>query len=65
MIIVQYTSVLTDEQSKVVYRHLDTNVSKIDIQDKLDKLVETINEYIYRIEQEENIELIEIIKLYC
>ena len=43
----------------------DTNVSKIDIQDKLDKLVETINEYIYRIEQDENIELIEIIKLYC
>ena len=43
----------------------DTNVSKIDIQDKLDKLVETIHENIYRIEQEENIELIEIIKLYC
>ena len=43
----------------------DTNVSKIDIQDKLNKLVETINECIYRIEQEENIELIEIIKLYC
>jgi len=43
----------------------DTNVSKIDIRDKLDKLVETINEYIYRIEQQENIELIEIIKLYC
>ena len=43
----------------------DTNVSKIDIRDKLDKLVETINEYIYRIEQDENIELIEIIKLYC
>jgi hypothetical protein len=43
----------------------DTNVSKIDIQDKLDKLVETINENIYRIEQEKNIELIEIIKLYC
>ena len=43
----------------------DTNVSKIDIQDKLDKLVETINEYIYIIEQEENVELIEIIKLYC
>ena len=50
---------------KFLYIHLDTNVSKIDIQDKLDKLVETINEYIYRIEQEENIELIEIIKLYC
>jgi len=43
----------------------DTNVSKIDIQDKLDKLVETINKNIYRIEQNENIELIEIIKLYC
>ena len=39
-------SIITDEQSKVVYRHLDTNVSKIDIQDKLDKLVETINDYI-------------------
>ena len=43
----------------------DPNVSKINIQDKLDKLVETINEYIYIIEQEENIELIKIIKLYC
>jgi hypothetical protein len=43
----------------------DTNVSKIDIQDKLDKLVETINDCIVRIENEENIELIEIIKLYC
>ena len=43
----------------------DTNVSKIDIQNKLDKLVETINESIYRIKGEENIELIEIIKLYC
>jgi len=40
-------------------------VSKIDIQDKLVKLVETINEHINRIKQEENIELIEIIKLYC
>ena len=43
----------------------DTNVSKIDIQDKLDKLVETINDCVYIIENEENIELIEIIKLYC
>jgi len=43
----------------------DTNVSKTDIQDKLNKLVETINECIYRIEREENIELIEIIRLYC
>ena len=43
----------------------DTNVSKIDFDDKLDKLVETINNCIYRIEYEENIELVEIIKLYC
>jgi hypothetical protein len=43
----------------------DTNVSKIDIQDKLNKLIETIEECIYRIENEENLELMEIIKLYC
>jgi hypothetical protein len=43
----------------------DTNVSKTDIDDKLDKLVETMNECITRIEQEENTELVEIIKLYC
>ena len=42
----------------------DTNVSKIDISDKLDKLIETMNECITRIEQEENRELVEIIKLY-
>ena len=43
----------------------DTNVSKIDVSDKLDKLIETMNECITRIEQEENRELVEIIKLYC
>jgi len=43
----------------------DTNVSKIDINDKLDKLVETINYCINRIQREENNELLEIIKLYC
>ena len=42
----------------------DTNVSKIDVSDKLDKLIETMNECITRIEQEENRELVEIIKLY-
>ena len=42
-----------------------TNVSKIDIKDKLNKLVETINECIYRIEKGEHIELVEIKKLYC
>ena len=43
----------------------DDNVSKIDIRDKLDKLIETIEECTRRIAREENIELVEIIKLYC
>ena len=43
----------------------DTNVSKIDLNDKLDKLVETINICVDRIECEENTELVQIIKLYC
>ena len=43
----------------------DTNVSKTDIADKLDKLIETMNECIERIKCEENIELVEIIRLYC
>jgi transposase InsO family protein len=43
----------------------DTNVSKIDIEDKLDKLIETMKENIVRIECGENTEFLEIIKLYC
>jgi hypothetical protein len=43
----------------------DDNISKVDIDDKLDKLIETMNECIDRIEREENVELVEIIKLYC
>jgi hypothetical protein len=43
----------------------DSNVSKIDIQDKLDKLVETMNDCIVRIEDDKNTELVEIIKLFC
>ena len=43
----------------------DSNVSKVDIEDKLDTLIETMKECISRIENEENEELIEIIKLYC
>jgi len=42
----------------------DTNVSKIDIDDKLDKLIETINDCIDRIDNEENENLVEIVKLY-
>ncbi len=64
---IRYDDVFMIHSSKWIFIRFnpDTNVSKIDIQDKLDKLVETINESIYRIKGEENIELIEIIKLYC
>lgn len=43
----------------------DSNVSKIDIADRLNKLIETMEDCISRIEREENSELVEIIKLYC
>ena len=43
----------------------DSNRSKVDIEDKLEKLIETMNECIDRIENDENTELVEIIKLYC
>ena len=43
----------------------DANVSKVDISDKLVKLIETIGECVNRIERGENTELVEIIKLYC
>lgn len=43
----------------------DDNVSKVDISDKLEKLVETIEDCIVRIENDCNTELVEIIKLYC
>ena len=37
---------------------------KIDMEDKLEKLLDTIQEQVGRIENEENEELLEIIKLY-
>ena len=43
----------------------DNNVSKVDIEDKLTMLKETMDECIERIEYEENTELVEIIKLFC
>jgi hypothetical protein len=41
------------------------NPGKVDIDDKLDKLIETMNDCISRIENDENTELLEIYKLYC
>ena len=43
----------------------DNNLSKVDIEDKLTKLKETMDDCIDRIEHEENTELVEIIKLFC
>lgn len=43
----------------------DDNFSKIDIDDKLNKLIETMHDCIDRIKNNENSELVEIIKLYC
>jgi hypothetical protein len=42
----------------------DTNISKTDIEDKLDKLIETMENCIERIKGGENIDLVEIIKLF-
>ena len=41
------------------------NISKVDIDDKLEKLIEVINDCIIQIENEQNTELVKIIKLYC
>lgn len=43
----------------------DSNISKVDIEDKLTKLKETMDKCIDLIEHEENTELVEIIKLFC
>lgn len=43
----------------------DSNMDKTELDDKLDKLIETMEECIHRIEREENTDLLEIIKLYC
>ena len=43
----------------------DDNFSKVDIDDKLDVLVDKIKECILRIQDDKNSELLEIYKLYC
>ena len=42
----------------------DSNVSKVDIERKLATLIKTMKKCIERIEHNENIDLVEIIKLY-
>jgi hypothetical protein len=43
----------------------DDNISKVDIDDKIDVLIDKIKECISRIQNEENLELLKIYKLYC
>jgi hypothetical protein len=43
----------------------DNNISKIDIDDKINILIDKIKECISRIKEDKNTELIEIYKLYC
>ena len=49
---------------KWVFIRFNPDRKGIDIADKLDKLVETIEDAIYRIENEQNTGLLEIVKLY-
>ena len=43
----------------------DNNISKVDIDDKIDVLIDKIKECMLLIQNEENLELLEIYKLYC
>jgi hypothetical protein len=43
----------------------DDNISKVDIDDKIYVLIDKIKKCISRIQNEENLELLEIYKLYC
>ena len=43
----------------------DDNFSKVDIEDKIDKLIETMENCISKIDNNENSQLLEIHKLYC
>ena len=59
---VYLSSYMLDE---IFNNYLLEYVGKIDIDDKLEKLIETMNDCIDRINNDENTEFVEIIKLYC
>jgi hypothetical protein len=64
---IRYNDVYMIHSGKWVFIRFnpDENVSKTDIKEKLKKLIETIHKCIFRIKNEENVELVEIHKLYC
>ncbi len=64
--IIRYDDLYMIHSGKWIYIRFnpDSNISKIDIEDKLSVLIDTIEESIHRIENNMNTELVEIIKLY-
>ena len=63
--IIRYDDVYMIHSCKWIFiRFNPDGDKKIDMEDKLEKLIDTIEEQVERIENEENTELLEIIKLY-
>jgi hypothetical protein len=61
---IRYDDLYMIHSGKWVFIRFNPDGKGIDIADKLDKLVETIKDAIYRIENEQNTGLLEIVKLY-
>ena len=61
---IRYDDLYMIHSGKWIFIRFNPDCDKVDIEDKLEKLVNTIKEQIERIENEKNIELLEIIKLY-
>ena len=61
---IRYDDLFMIHSGKWIFIRFNPDGKNIDMEDKLNKLIETIQEQIDRIENEENNELIEIIKLF-
>jgi len=61
---IRYDDLFMIHSGKWIFIRFNPDGKNIDMEDKLNKLIETIQEQIDRIENEENNELVEIIKLY-
>ena len=63
--IIRYDDLYMIHSGKWIFIRFNPDGDKrIDMEDKLDKLIDTMKEQIDRIENEKNTELLEIIKLY-
>jgi hypothetical protein len=61
---IRYDDLFMIHSGKWIFIRFNPDGKNIDMEDKLDKLIETIQEQIDRIEDEENENLVEIIKLF-